>query len=102
MCPRSLVSPSGATSPVSSARRILSLHSLPCFNADYVISNSVDVTTSDPVVQVYSGNGLNIPRKKIHGGPSLNYSQYSAIVVEQEGYIAGINNPEWGQDQICE
>ena len=60
------------------------------------------MTSSDPAVQFYSGNFINVPRKKAHGGPKLNYTTYSSIVVEQQGYIDAINNPEWEQDQICE
>ena len=61
----------------------------------------LDVTTNNPAVQVYTGYWLNTPRKKVHGGPSLNYSKWSAVAIEQEGYIDAINTPEWGVDQIC-
>ena len=39
--------------------------------------------------------------KVVHGGPSVNYTSYSAVAIEQEGYIDAINTPEWGVDQIC-
>jgi hypothetical protein len=45
---------------------------------------------------------LQIPRKVVHGGPSLIYDKFSGIAIEPEGYIDAINNPEWGVDQICE
>lgn len=61
----------------------------------------VDITTNNPATQVYTGYWLNTPRKKVHGGPSLNYTSYSAVAIEQEGYIDAINTPEWGVDQIC-
>ena len=49
----------------------------------------------------YTGFWLNTPRKKVHGGPSKTYSKWSAVAIEQEGYIDAINTPEWGVDQIC-
>lgn len=62
----------------------------------------LDISTDQPAFQVYSGNGLNIPRKVIHGGPDKNYTKWSAVVIEQESLIDAINNPQWGVDQICE
>lgn len=64
--------------------------------------HSLDISTDQPAFQVYSGNGLNIPRKVIHGGPSKNYTKWSAVVIEQESFIDAINNPQWGVNQICE
>lgn len=60
------------------------------------------MTTNQPAVQVYTGYWLNTPRKVIHGGPYVNYTSWSAVAIEQEGYIDAINTPEWGVDQICE
>ncbi|KAI0751948.1 galactose mutarotase-like protein [Daedaleopsis nitida] len=61
----------------------------------------VEMWTTDKAVQFYSGNGIPaIPRKKAHGGPDLVYGKHSAMVIEQQGYIDAINNPEWNQDQI--
>ncbi|KAG8679359.1 hypothetical protein FRC09_019029, partial [Ceratobasidium sp. 395] len=60
----------------------------------------LEIASNQPVVQIYSGNWLQIPRKVVHGGPSLIYDQYSAVAIEPEGYIDAINNPEWGIDQI--
>ncbi|KAG6820189.1 hypothetical protein H0H93_004182 [Arthromyces matolae] len=60
----------------------------------------VDILTNQPAVQVYTANWLNTPRKVIHGGPTLNYTKWSAVAIEQEGYIDAINTPEWGVDQI--
>ncbi|KAI0684772.1 galactose mutarotase-like protein [Cerioporus squamosus] len=60
----------------------------------------LDVTTSNPATQVYTAYWLNTPRKLVHGGPSLNYTKWSAVAIEQEGYIDAINTPEWGVDQI--
>lgn len=53
-------------------------------------------------MQVYTAYWLDTPRKLVHGGPSLNYTKWSAVAIEQEGYIDAINTPEWGVDQICE
>ncbi|KAF9558602.1 galactose mutarotase-like protein [Agrocybe pediades] len=60
----------------------------------------VDITTNQPVVIVYTSFWLNTPRKEVHGGPSLNYGPQSAVAIEQQGYIAAINTPEWHIDQI--
>ncbi|KAI5116713.1 hypothetical protein M0805_003225 [Coniferiporia weirii] len=60
----------------------------------------LDVTTNQPAVQVYTGNWLDTPRKVVHGGPSLNYTMWSAVAIEQEGYIDAINTPEWGVNQL--
>ena len=61
----------------------------------------MDITTNQPAVQVYTAYWLDTPRKAVHGGPSLNYTSWSAVAIEQEGYIDAINTPEWGVDQIC-
>jgi aldose 1-epimerase len=61
----------------------------------------MDVTTNQPVVQIYTANWLAIPRKRVHGGASLQYENFSAVAIEPEGYVDAINNPAWGVDQIC-
>ncbi|KAI0666056.1 galactose mutarotase-like protein [Trametes maxima] len=60
----------------------------------------LDVTTNNPAVQVYTAYWLDTPRKKVHGGSTLNYTKWSAVAIEQEGYIDAINTPEWDVDQI--
>ncbi|KAL0567837.1 hypothetical protein V5O48_014158 [Marasmius crinis-equi] len=60
----------------------------------------VDISTNQPAVQVYTSFWLNTPRKAVHGGPNETYSKWSAVAIEQEGYIDAINTPEWGVDQI--
>ncbi|KAF5336804.1 hypothetical protein D9758_015850 [Tetrapyrgos nigripes] len=60
----------------------------------------VDISTNQPAVQVYTSYWLDTPRKLVHGGPSLNYSKWDAVAIEQEGYIDAINTPEWGVNQI--
>jgi aldose 1-epimerase len=55
--------------------------------------------------QLYSCNGIfnatnPIPRKASQGGPSKHYPDYSCVVIEQEGWIDAINNPQWHQNQI--
>ena len=62
----------------------------------------LDITTNQPATQVYTAYWLDTPRKVVHGGPSVNYTSFSAVAIEQEGYIDAINTPEWGVDQICE
>ncbi|KAF8607743.1 galactose mutarotase-like protein [Ceratobasidium sp. AG-I] len=69
----------------------------------------MSVTTDQSALQVYTCNGIanngdgknvTIPRKKAHGGPKKYYGKHSCAVIEQEGWIGGINNPEFNQDQI--
>ncbi|KAI0806052.1 galactose mutarotase-like protein [Irpex lacteus] len=60
----------------------------------------LDITTSNPATQVYTAYWLNTPRKAVHGGPNLTYDSFSAVAIEQEGYIDAINTPEWHIDQI--
>lgn len=92
--------PCGATSLESGA-----CNPLKSISARMLISElgaRLDITTNQPATQVYTSYSLNTPRKLIHGGPSLNYTNFSAVAIEQEGYIGAINTPEWGVDQICE
>ncbi|THH31196.1 hypothetical protein EUX98_g2962 [Antrodiella citrinella] len=60
----------------------------------------LDITTTNPAVQIYTAYWLDTPRKIVHGGPSLNYTSFSAVAIEQEGYIDAINTPEFGINQI--
>ncbi|KAI0037161.1 galactose mutarotase-like protein [Vararia minispora EC-137] len=60
----------------------------------------LDIFTNQPAVQVYTSNYFGLPRKVVHGGPSLVYAPQSAVAIEQEGWIDAINNPEWDIDQI--
>lgn len=80
--------------PVSHTSHSKRQQQLECFGR-------LDVTTNNPAVQVYTGFWLDTPRKEVHGGPTLNYTKWSAVAIEQEGYIDAINTPEWGVDQIC-
>jgi len=63
--------------------------------------NRVDISTNQPAVQAYTAFWLNTVRKEVHGGPTLRYGRWAAIAIEQQGYVAAINTPEWGIDQIC-
>ena len=45
---------------------------------------------------------MNTVRKTHHGGAEKKYGRWSAMAIEQEGYIAAVNTPEWRVDQICE
>ncbi|KII95246.1 hypothetical protein PLICRDRAFT_48209 [Plicaturopsis crispa FD-325 SS-3] len=65
----------------------------------------LDVTTDQTALQLYTCDGiynasLPIPRKKDQGGPSGFYEDHSCVVVEQQGWIDAINNPQWNVDQI--
>ncbi|KAJ6515741.1 galactose mutarotase-like protein [Mycena sanguinolenta] len=60
----------------------------------------LEVTTDQVALQVYSCNGVDsptlpIPRKVDQGGPDQDYTDHSCVVIEQESYIDGINNPEF-------
>ena len=62
----------------------------------------LSIRTNQPAVQLYSCNGQNYltPRKASHGGPAQGYGPRSCIVLEQEGRIDGIRQPQWGEDQV--
>ncbi|KAJ7094624.1 galactose mutarotase-like protein [Mycena belliarum] len=65
----------------------------------------LDVTTNQPALQIYTCNGifnpkLPIPRKANQGGPGTVYGDHSCLVIEQESWIDGINNPEFPVNQI--
>ncbi|KAF5336545.1 hypothetical protein D9611_006726 [Ephemerocybe angulata] len=60
----------------------------------------VDISTNQPSVQVYTSYWMNTIRKKVHGGAGKKYGRWSAVAIEQQGYVAAINTPEWGVDQI--
>ncbi|KAL8293670.1 hypothetical protein RQP46_000371 [Phenoliferia psychrophenolica] len=62
----------------------------------------LSIKTNQPAGQVYTCSGqLGLtPRKASQGGPTTNYDQYSCVVLEQEGWIDAINQPQWGQNQI--
>jgi len=65
----------------------------------------LEVTTNQPALQIYTCNGifnatLPIPRKESQGGPQTIYADHSCVVVEQESWIDGINNPNFPVNQI--
>lgn len=72
----------------------------------------VSVATNQAAIQVYTCPGVNspakgsLPRKLAHGGRpgteigDVIYDNYQCVVLEMEDYIDGINQPEWGRDQI--
>ncbi|EGG01860.1 uncharacterized protein MELLADRAFT_38932 [Melampsora larici-populina 98AG31] len=68
----------------------------------------MSVTTDQTSVQIYTCNGIqpidssikSIPRKLSHHGPDTIYENHSCVVIEQQSLIDGINNPQWGIDQI--
>ncbi|KAJ2912594.1 hypothetical protein MD484_g7817, partial [Candolleomyces efflorescens] len=60
----------------------------------------VDISTDQPAVQIYSSYWMNTVRKTHHGGAEKKYGRWSAMAIEQEGYIAAVNTPEWSVDQI--
>ncbi|KAJ2912597.1 hypothetical protein MD484_g7813, partial [Candolleomyces efflorescens] len=70
------------------------------FRRAQTIGARVDITSNQPAVQVYTSNWMNTPRKTQHGGATKNYGKWSAVALEQQGYVAAVNTPEWGIDQI--
>ena len=92
---------SGAKRLVSSGYHIHSAVATLVAHSSFLVR--LDVFTNQPAMQAYTGgNFKEIPRKAVHGGPDLNYTKFSAVVLEQQGVIDAINNPEWNVDQICE
>ncbi|OJD13282.1 hypothetical protein AJ78_06242 [Emergomyces pasteurianus Ep9510] len=70
---------------------------------------SMQVATNQRAVQIYSCNGQNgtipvkqsqIRRNKLEGrADSVDViNKYGCVVIETEGWIDGISNPEWGQN----
>lgn len=66
----------------------------------------LSIKTNQDAWQIYTTASLDsptkgsIPRKKAHGGDgSLDkvYGNYSAMVIEAEDWIDGINHPQWGR-----
>lgn len=70
----------------------------------------MSVKTDQDAIQLYTCDGISapstkgsLPRKRVHGGDGTLdkiYENHSCVVVEMEDYIDGINNPEWGRNQI--
>jgi aldose 1-epimerase len=70
---------------------------------------SLDIATNQHAVQIYSCNGQDghIPVKQSqvernNGRGAQFVNQYGCVAIEPEGWIDGINHPEWGQmkDQV--
>lgn len=64
---------------------------------------SLEVVTNQQALQIYACNGQNgtIPVKQSqisrnHGGAKF-VNKHGCLVIETEGWIDGINNPQWGQ-----
>ncbi|SCV71323.1 BQ2448_2911 [Microbotryum intermedium] len=62
----------------------------------------LSVRTNQPADQVYTCNHQgSTPRKHSHGGPDAGfYEKHSCVVLEQQGRIGAIREPEWGEDHI--
>lgn len=69
---------------------------------------ALEVTTNQPALQIYTCNGMKgtIPvrpsqvKRNVEAGKGGTYfiQKYGCIVIETEGWIDGINQPQWGQD----
>ncbi|KAH9808315.1 galactose mutarotase-like domain-containing protein [Melampsora americana] len=68
----------------------------------------MSVITDQSSAQIYTCNAIepidssirSIPRKSSHHGPNAIYENHSCVVIEQQSFIDGINNPQWGLNQI--
>ncbi|EEH39914.1 aldose 1-epimerase [Paracoccidioides lutzii Pb01] len=69
---------------------------------------SMQVTTNQKAIQIYSCNGQNgtipvknsqVQRNQKGGGGVDMINKYGCVVIETEGWIDGISNPKWNQDQ---
>lgn len=72
----------------------------------------LSVASNQAAIQAYTCDGIDspskgsIPRKQVHGGKVGNsigdviYGNHECVVLEMEDYIDGINQPEWGRNQI--
>ncbi|KAJ5750186.1 hypothetical protein N7533_007214 [Penicillium manginii] len=72
---------------------------------------SLEVATNQAAIQIYTCNGQNgtiatkesqAKRNKAKDGNSgaTHVNKYGCVVIETEDWIDGINNPQWGRDQI--
>jgi aldose 1-epimerase len=69
----------------------------------------MDLSTNQQGLQIYSCNGQNgtIPVKpsqirrnsQVFGGGTKFVEQYGCLVVETQGWIDGVNHPEWGNSK---
>jgi aldose 1-epimerase len=69
----------------------------------------MDVSTNQQGIQIYSCNGQNgtIPvkqsqvdrNKEVYGGGSKFVEKYGCLVIETQGWIDGVNHPEWGNSE---
>jgi aldose 1-epimerase len=69
---------------------------------------TLKVATNQPAVQIYTCNGQNgtvpvkpsqVKRNVAAGRGDVNFvNMHGCIVIETEGWIDAINQPEWGQD----
>ncbi|PGH23312.1 hypothetical protein AJ80_02564 [Polytolypa hystricis UAMH7299] len=65
---------------------------------------NMQLTTNQKAVQIYTCNGQNgkIPVKRSqvqrNGNGTQFVNKYGCVVIETEGWIDGINFPQWGQD----
>ncbi|CEH13276.1 galactose mutarotase-like protein [Ceraceosorus bombacis] len=69
----------------------------------------LSLTTDQPAFQIYTCSGISspakgsLPRKRSHGGDGTLaeiYENHSCVVIEAEGLIDAINNPDWNVDQL--
>ena len=63
----------------------------------------MEIKTNQQGLQIYSCGGQNgtIPVKQSqqHGQNTTYVEKYGCVVIETQGWIDGVNHPEWGQDQ---
>ncbi|CAK4031433.1 aldose 1-epimerase [Lecanosticta acicola] len=65
----------------------------------------MDVRTTQQNLEIFSCNWFNgsiaakAGQRQDNGGAESRYELHGCIVVEPQGWIDGINNPQWGQDE---
>ncbi|PGH12001.1 hypothetical protein AJ79_04510 [Helicocarpus griseus UAMH5409] len=76
--------------------------------ASSITGISMQVATNQRAVQIYSCNGQDgtipvkpsqVKRNEKDEGATDVINKYGCIVIETEGWIDGINNPQWEQDK---
>lgn len=66
----------------------------------------MDVYTNQQSLQIYTCDKQDgtIPLKKSQGGGERGedgyVQQYGCVVIEEQGWIDGVNHPEWGQERF--
>lgn len=55
----------------------------------------LDVETTEPAFQVYTGEGISVPEVKSEGGKVGGFGARSGIAIEPSRYVNAVNREEW-------